>query len=544
MLNPVNVLRLAMQVYEDRNITASLHYSFGDQQMCDLIVQLIDNHNYAADHLIKTTDTLDILEDEFEGTEDADLSSDNEGSTSQSTSDEDQSSLSSFQPSPEKKSKSIVAMEDREQAVQYWLNEGGKKRYSLATVQKRFRFVASERQLYEWKSQIEKRKIPPTLAKKTLYERLYVQFFEARKNKYSINDSDLRDWALHIADEMGINDFQASANWILQFKKVHRIGSRKITKFVSRNYARDEAMIEQAASDFVETTKTKLVHYAMSAVYNADQSGFEREMRAKRTLSFVGEKHTETTAQSVSALTHSYTIMPVIGMDGTLFPRLYICLQEAKGTFGPRVLQSMFTARNLIIDASQSGKMGKPHLRLFFSDAFFPYANQESVLLVDSWSTYNDNTILESVKPADKTLEILKIPPGTTGKIQPLDKEFFRQWKALYRRLSDKIIGDRTINFELFQRDSILKFQSFLHYQFSSPRFRNLIRYSWYATKYVDVRPQAFNTPAQFCLYRTSKVCELQECQIKPLIRCSWCKLNICFKHAIDVSHFCDNYLA
>jgi hypothetical protein len=134
-----------MQVYEDSNITASLHYSFEDQKMCDLIVQLIDNHNYAADHLIKTTDTLDILQDEFEGTEDADLPSDNEGSTSQSTSDEDQSSLSSFQPSLEKKSKSIVAMEDREQAVQYWLNEGGKKRYSLATVQKRFRFVASER---------------------------------------------------------------------------------------------------------------------------------------------------------------------------------------------------------------------------------------------------------------------------------------------------------------------------------------------------------------------------------------------------------------
>jgi hypothetical protein len=27
----------------------------------------------------------------------------------------------------------------------------------------------------------------------------------------------------------------------------------------------------------------------------------------------------------------------------------------------------------------------------------------------------------------------------------------------------------------------------------------------------------------------------------KPLIRCSCCTLNMCFKHAIDASHFCDN---
>jgi hypothetical protein len=49
----------------------------------------------------------------------------------------------------------------------------------------------------------------------------------------------------------------------------------------------------------------------------------------------------------------------------------------------------------------------------------------------------------------------------------------------------DKIFSDRTIPFQLFQRDSILKMQSFIHYQFSSPKFGDLIRYSWYATQYV-----------------------------------------------------------
>jgi hypothetical protein len=75
--------------------------------------------------------------------------------------------------------------------------------------------------------------------------------------------------------------------------------------------------------------------------------------------------------------------------------------------------------------------------------------------------------------------------------------------------VSDKIFSDRPIQSQLFQRDSILKMQSFIHYQFSSLKFRDWIRYSWYATQYVDVRPQAFTTPAQFCLRRTNQACEI-----------------------------------
>jgi hypothetical protein len=183
-------------------------------------------------------------------------------------------------------------MEDREQAVQYWLNKYGKKRCGLATVRIRFRFVRSVRQLYRWKRQIERQDAPLPLTKKTVYDRLYAEFTEARKNKSSVNDSDLRDWAINIANEMGICNFQASGTWITRFKQAHNIGSRKITKFVSRNYAVDEAMIEQSIKDFLASTKSTIASYEMPAVYNADQSGFEREMHGKRTLSHVGERHT------------------------------------------------------------------------------------------------------------------------------------------------------------------------------------------------------------------------------------------------------------
>jgi hypothetical protein len=107
-------------------------------------------------------------------------------------------------------------------------------------------------------------------------------------------------------------------------------------------------------------------------------------MHAKCSLSFVGEKHTETAAQSVHTLTHSFTVMPVISTDDSLFPCLYICFQEEKRTFGSLIQQSIFIAKNLITDVLHSGTMGKSNLQHFFCDKFFPFCDKNSLLFVCS----------------------------------------------------------------------------------------------------------------------------------------------------------------
>jgi hypothetical protein len=109
--------------------------------MCDLLVQILDNQDFFPDNLIEITDTLDILDNEYEGIEHTDQPPDSEEDASVSWPSSEQSSHSSYHPSPKKRSKDSVKMEDREQAVQYWLNKDGKKRYGLATVRKRFRFA-------------------------------------------------------------------------------------------------------------------------------------------------------------------------------------------------------------------------------------------------------------------------------------------------------------------------------------------------------------------------------------------------------------------
>ena len=76
---------------------------------------------------------------------------------------------------------------------------------------------------------------------------------------------------------------------------------------------------------------------------------------------------------------------------------LYIVLQEPSGTFGPVVQQNLFTTSNLKISSSKSGKMEKDHLNEWVQDVFIPNANQKSLLIIDSWSTFTEENIRQKI---------------------------------------------------------------------------------------------------------------------------------------------------
>jgi hypothetical protein len=82
---------------------------------------------------------------------------------------------------------------------------------------------------------------------------------------------------------------------------------------------------------------------------------------------------------------------------------IFIVLKEPSGKFGPRVEKEMFSASNIYVTASKSGKLTKEHLQLWFKEVFFPNVGNKSVLIVDSWTTYNDEALIKSVTPSDKT---------------------------------------------------------------------------------------------------------------------------------------------
>jgi hypothetical protein len=153
---------------------------------------------------------------------------------------------------------------------------------------------------------------------KEVGEFLYQKFLNARQMKLPIDDNDLRRWALEKANELNLVNFKASASFILTFKKDHHIRSRKITKFVTTHTLYDAKEIVALAKQFNEVAKGKFKDYSEDQIFNSDQSGFNFEMASKRTLSEVGEKHTSILMTSSSALTHSYTVKPMISLSADI----------------------------------------------------------------------------------------------------------------------------------------------------------------------------------------------------------------------------------
>ncbi|OQV14585.1 hypothetical protein BV898_11204 [Hypsibius exemplaris] len=77
---------------------------------------------------------------------------------------------------------------------------------------------------------------------------------------------------------------------------------------------------------------------------NADQSGCEYETHSGRTLHTRGLKKMRACVQSITKMTHSYTIMVTIDANDKLRSPLFIVMQEITGnSFGPQVQQGLFT---------------------------------------------------------------------------------------------------------------------------------------------------------------------------------------------------------
>lgn len=176
-----------------------------------------------------------------------------------------------------------------------------------------------------------------------------------------VHDSDIKKWALEAWGEQGSGDrpFVASSKWIYNFKKAHRIVSRKITKFVSRKTIEDSANLKKSADEFVASVKPFIAEYGPENVYNSDQSGFQLEIHSGRTLTYAGTEKVECSAQSISSTTHSYTIQPIVSCDGRLLSPLLIVLKEAGGRFGPLVEKTLIRPPNVYLLPSSSGKMTK-----------------------------------------------------------------------------------------------------------------------------------------------------------------------------------------
>lgn len=190
--------------------------------------------------------------------------------------------------------------------------------------------------------------------------------------------------------------------------------------------------------------------------------------------------------------------------------------------------------------ASKSGKLTKVLVEQWLKDVYCKLVPDYSVLLLDSWTGQNEQNINASF-PNDKVVNVKTIPKGATAFVQPLDVFGFRVWKQFVRFVYDLILLENCdINIHL--RNNLLKIQSLTHNQLSSPRFRNMWKYSWYKCGYVNVRPRHFENPVDFCFKSDSIERKCSICENDSAVRCSWCTKCLCLVDFFVNNHYCTNY--
>ncbi|KAF8785981.1 hypothetical protein HNY73_011461 [Argiope bruennichi] len=107
---------------------------------------------------------------------------------------------------------------------------------------------------------------------------------------------------------------------------------------------------------------------------------------------------------------------------------------------------------------------------------------------------------LSEVVPEAATFQLKKIPPGATAKVQPLDVAFVRSWKQFARRVSDRAVMEGGV--DIFQSNNIIKLQSLVHFQFSAPQYSDMIRYAWFKSWLLQIRPPNFKHLCNFVFSR------------------------------------------
>ena len=99
----------------------------------------------------------------------------------------------------------------------------------------------------------------------------------------------------------------------------------------------------------------------------------------------------------------------------------------------------------------------------------------------------------------------------------PWTYTFFRRYKSFIRSITDAFIIQLNVN--IWHRDRFLALQSFAINQWDAPRFKNLIRYAFNKTRYVDESPGPWIKVHAYC-FDSITADECSKCEELAFVKC------------------------
>ncbi|EGT51757.1 hypothetical protein CAEBREN_03198 [Caenorhabditis brenneri] len=349
-----------------------------------------------------------------------------------------------------------------------------------------------------------------------------------------IHDDIISEIAMRAAKKIG-KKFHPSANWVLSFKKRHKLCSRHIDVLVSNKKIEDSDKLRKSIDDFRKKNFSEMKkRFADDNVYNIDQTGIKLEPIGGRTITLKGRKRCTRKIQRPSALTHSITLHIAISAGGKLFPKTFLVLHEKKLPRKFSTIRNKF--KYLEIRNTSSGLMNSNLAIDWVKNVFLPKIPKKCALLCDSWNGFDKMKRIPAIKR--KKLFIDTIPPGTTSQLQPLDLFFNKQIKEFMKRMSNQIRLYHK-KFAIAKRGNLLALYNLMLSRFSAPMFCEMIKMAWFRSGYSTAHPKPFSTPAKFCftIPEDKLRCDNSRCRKESFILCAHCRKTKCFSHGLQHIH-------
>jgi len=530
LINPVAVIKILSEKVQNIRLDYIAADCPDDEYFANIILDLI---------LKQSTGQCEIFEENILFNDDGSDEDDSDEESEESP--EEESASSNYEQSPAKKGRVPIHEEYDIKTVENIVDYNTK--YGPKATFKRYKSLKGDHSKLIRLTQFREKggsKESKILEVKGI---MYQKFLEKREKLESVHDIDLNKWALEAAKALSLPGFVGGKTFVTNFKKSYGITSRKITKFVTKVTLEDDSKTQKKAFEFTEEINQLKTSQGIEhgRVWNTDQSGFNYEMTSARTLSVRGERDTQGLVQSMNAMTHSYTLQVLISNDGRLAPKLFLCLQEQGGHFGPTVSRQLEQNKpsNVVLASSTSGKMSKVTLRTWISKCLSPIITAPSLLLQDSWGAQKDETLFQECLSNPTFLTIKTIPPKATKYIQPLDVYFFRQYKILARKLTDPLRGSE----KLRDRVIIMRMHSFIYNQLSADIFRPMLLFAWQRSGYsVPERVERFENVLSINFSIGLEDCngmiDSRPCQTSAILKCAHCSIFLCARHCLDPLHY------
>lgn len=118
---------------------------------------------------------------------------------------------------------------------------------------------------------------------------------------------DIARWTLKAQEEVNIPGFTASHEQVRNFKMIHNIVSQKVRKFVTKEFVKSKEYLETDSNKFIQNVKYHIKRFGLENIYS-DQSGFQLELYAGRSLAIEGTKKIEYTIDRLIVQSISTTI--------------------------------------------------------------------------------------------------------------------------------------------------------------------------------------------------------------------------------------------